>query len=179
MTEKYKLKIIKNKNKKQIDFFIFKYYFLYRIQTGKSMSQLTKQRRGWLNNTINREINLRERKQLEQAEAEQGKRVNCISVNPVYLEWERDKERGQWRPQDFDRNIGNSGFDDRVFATQFVDAMDNLHSKMSTFTRVTEREYEETYKRVFAASYNIGRFYIEWEESIFGMTPLVNKWKNS
>jgi len=45
-------------------------------------------------------------------------------------------------------------------------------------TRITDREYEETYKRVFDASYNIGRCYIEWEESIFGMTPLVKKWKN-
>lgn len=144
----------------------------------KGMTTLTKQRRGSLNNTINREIHRREMAEIDRLEKEQGKRVNCIGVNPVYLEWETDKERGQWYPLHFDKNIGNPGFDDKVFATQFVDAMDNIHSKMRMYTRISDREYEETYKRVFAASHNIGRFYIEWEESKFGVTPLVKKWKN-
>lgn len=144
----------------------------------KEMTTLTKQRRGWLNNTINREINRRERAELDRLEKEQGKRVNCMKINPVYLEWETDKKRGQWHPLNFDKNIEKQGFDDKTFATQFVDAMDNLQSKMSTYTRITECEYEETYKRIFAASHNIGRFYIEWEESTFGVTPLVKKWKN-
>jgi hypothetical protein len=111
-------------------------------------------------------------------EKEQGTRVVFVKINPVYLEWEEDKRRGQWYPLNFDKNIGNAGFDDNAFAVQFIELMDNLHSKMNTLTRITEREYEETYKRLFDASYNIGRFYIEWEESIFGMTPLVKKWKN-
>jgi hypothetical protein len=143
------------------------------------MTTLTKQRRGWLNNTINREINLRERKEFERLEAETGKSSHFMTINPVYLEWTEDKNRGQWCPQNFDKNVGNVGFDDNAFATQFVDAMDALHSKMSTLTRITECEYEDTYKRVFAASYNIGRLYIEWEESIFGLTRRVEKWKNS
>jgi hypothetical protein len=143
------------------------------------MTTLTKQRRGSLNNTINREIKLRERKEFERLEAETGKSSHFMTINPVYLEWTEDKERGQWHPLNFDKNVGNAGFDDNAFATQFVDAMDTLHSKMSTLTRITEREYEDTYKRVFAASYNIERFYMNWEESFFGMTRRVEKWKNS
>lgn len=142
------------------------------------MSILTKQRRGSLNNIINREINRRERTELERLEKEQGKRVNCLAINPVYLEWEVDKERGQWIPQKFDGNVGNAGFDDSIFATQFVDAMDALHSKMRTFTRIFDNEYEETYKRVFAASHNIERFYMTWEERFFGFTQRVYEWKN-
>lgn len=141
-------------------------------------STLTKQRRGSLNNTINREISRRETAELIRLEAETGKKSHVITINPVYLEWEEDKKRGQWYPLNFDGNVGNAGFDDNAFAIQFIEAMDKLHSKMHTLTRITEREYEETYKRVFAASHNIGRFYIEWEESIFGTTPLVKKWKN-
>ena len=146
---------------------------------------LTKQRRGLLNNTINREIKDRERKQFEKMEAETGKRSNFMTINPVYLEWECDKERGQWCPQNFNRNLVNTIVKssdltfDRAFATEFVDAMDDLHSKMCSWTRVTESEYECRYSRLFSASYNIGRFYFEWEESMFGITPLVEKWKNS
>ena len=139
---------------------------------------LTKQRRGSLNNTINREISRRERAEIDRLEKEQGKRVVLLKINPVYLEWETDKGQGQWCPLNFDRNVGNAGFNDTTFATQFVDAMDNLHSKMNTLTRITEREYEETYNRVFDASYNIGRFYMTWEESMFGLTRRVEKWKN-
>lgn len=143
------------------------------------MTTLTKQRRGWLNNTINREIKERDRKQFEKMVAETGKKSHLMTTNPVYLEWAEDKNRGQWSPQNFDRNVGNAGFDDNAFATQFIDAMDTLHSKMSTLTRITECEYEDTYKRLFAASYNIGRLYMEWEETFFGMTRRVEKWKNS
>jgi hypothetical protein len=143
------------------------------------MTTLTKQRRGSLNNTINREIKLRERKEFERLEAETGKSSHFMTINPVYLEWTEDKERGQWHPLNFDKNVGNAGFDDNAFATQFVDAMDALHSKMSTLTRITEREYEDTYKRVFAASYNIERFYMNWEEGFYGLTQRVEKWKNS
>lgn len=143
------------------------------------MTTLTKQRRGSLNNTINREIKERDRKQFEKMVAETGKKSHLMTTNPVYSEWAVDKEKGQWYPQNFDRNIGNAGFDDSVFATQFIDAMDTLHSKMHTLTRITESEYEETYKRMFAASYNIERLYMEWEETFFGMTRRVEKWKNS
>ncbi len=139
---------------------------------------LTKQRRGWLNNTINREIKRREMAEINRLEKEQGRMGVWLATNPVYSEWETDKERSQWYPLNFDANVGNPGFDDNAFATNFVDAMDILHSKMRTYTRITDHEYEETYKRVFAASHNIGRFYIEWEESKFGVTPLVKKWKN-
>ena len=139
---------------------------------------LTKQRRGLLNNTINREIDRRERKEFERLVLETGKKSHLMTINPVYLEWTKDKERGQWYPLFFNKNVGNTGFDDTTFATQFVDAMDNLHSKMNSLTRITEREYEETYNRVFAASYNIGRFYMTWEESMFGLTRHVEKWKN-
>jgi hypothetical protein len=48
---------------------------------------LTKQRRGSLNNTINREISRRERIEIERLEKEQGTTVILLSVNPVYLEW--------------------------------------------------------------------------------------------
>ena len=143
------------------------------------MTTLTKQRRGSLNNTINREINRRERIEIERLMKEQGKNWVLLKTNPVYSEWTEDKERGQWHPQNFDRNVGNPGFDDNVFATQFIDAMDTLHSKMHTLTRITESEYEETYKRMFAASYNIERLYMEGEETFFGMTRRVEKWKNS
>ena len=143
------------------------------------MTTLTKQRRGSLNNTINREINRRERAEIDRLEKEQGNKWVLLKINPVYFEWETDKGKGQWHPQNFDRNAGNQGFDDNVFATQFIDAMDTLHSKMHTLTRITESEYEETYKRMFAASYNIGRLYMEWEETFFGMTRRVEKWKNS
>jgi len=146
--------------------------------TMTTTTTLTKQRRGSLNNTINREISRRERAEIDRLEKEQGKRVVLLKINPVYLEWETDKGKGQWCPLNFDRNVGNPGFDDTTFATQFVDAMDNLHSKMNTLTRITDREYEETYNRVFAASYNIGRFYMTWEESMFGLTRRVEKWKN-
>jgi hypothetical protein len=142
------------------------------------MTTLTKQRRGSLNNIINREIRRREMAEIDRLEIEQGKRTVLLEINPVYSEWTEDKERGQWYPLNFDKNIGNPGFDDEVFATQFVDVMDALYSKMRTYTRITSQEYEETYPRVFAASHNIGRFYIEWEESKFGVTPLVKKWKN-
>jgi len=143
------------------------------------MTTLTKARRGSLNNTINREIHRRERIEIERLMKEQGKNWVLLKTNPVYSEWTVDKEKGQWYPQYFDRNVGNAGFDDSVFAIQFIDAMDVLHSKMHTLTRITESEYEETYKRMFAASYNIGRFYMEWEESMFGLTLRVEKWKNS
>ena len=139
---------------------------------------LTKQRRGSLNNTINREIKRREMAEINRLEKEQGRMGVWLATNPVYSEWETDKERSQWYPLNFDANVGNPGFDDNAFATHFVDAMDALHSKMITYTRITDHEYEDTYKRVFAASHNIGRFYIEWEESKFGVTTLVKKWKN-
>ena len=142
------------------------------------MTTLTKQRRGSLNNTINREIKRREIAEINRLEKEQNTSVVLITTNPVYSEWTEDKERGQWYPLKFDKNVGNPGFDDEVFATQFVDAMDALYSKMRTYTRITNQEYEETYERVFASSHNIGRFYIEWEESRFRVTPLVKKWKN-
>ena len=143
------------------------------------MAALTKQRRGLLNNTINREIKDRERKEFETLVEEIGTKSHFIKINPVYSEWTNDKERGQWYPEYFDKNVGNADFDNKAFATEFVDAMDVLHSKMCSLTRVTNREYEETYQRMFAASYNIGRFYMEWEESMFGMTLRVEKWKNS
>jgi len=139
---------------------------------------LTKQRRGSLNNTINREISRRERIEIERLEKEQGTTVILLSVNPVYLEWGVDKERGQWYPQNFDGNIGNAGFDDGIFATQFVDAMDNIHSKMRTYTRILDNEYDDTYKRVFAASHNIESLYMNWEEKFFGLTRRVYEWKN-
>jgi len=145
----------------------------------KSMTTLTKQRRGSLNNTINREIRRREMAEIDRLEKEQGTTVVLIKTNPVYSEWAEDKERGQWYPLKFDGNVVNAGFDDNVFAIQFIDAMDILHSKMRTLTRITESEYEETYKRMFAASHNIERFYMEWEERFFGTTRRVEKWKNS
>jgi len=145
----------------------------------KGMTTLTKQRRGSLNNTINREINRREMAEIDRLEKEQRTTVVLIKTNPVYSEWAEDKKRGQWHPLNFDGNVWNAGFDDNVFATQFIYAMDTLHSKMHTLTRITESEYEETYKRMFAASHNIERFYMEWEERFFGTTRRVEKWKNS
>ena len=141
-------------------------------------TSLTKQRRGSLNNIINREIRRRERIEFERLEKEQGKKMILMSVNPVYLEWGVDKERGQWYPQFFDGNVGNAGFDDGIFATQFVNAMDTLYSKMCTYTRILDNEYDNTYKRLFAASYNIERLYMNWEERFFGLTRRVCEWKN-
>ena len=103
-----------------------------------------------------------------------------------------DKDKAQWFPEKFNNNIGVPEFvrgyytnafvanpdfvDVRIFSKKFVDAMDALYCKMQQAQCITDREYEETFKRVFSASYNIGRFYFEWEKTHFGVTKICDKW---
>ena len=113
-------------------------------------------------------------------------------TNLFYHYWTVDKDKAQWFPEKFNNNIGVPEFvrgyytnafvanpdfvDVRIFSKKFVDAMDALYCKMQQAQCITDREYEETFKRVFSASYNIGRFYFEWEKTHFGVTKICDKW---
>ena len=160
---------------------------------------LSKERRYLLNSTMIREISRRERdhhKRMQltkaatgQAEAPAlhiptGKATTMtfysIGVNPFYHYWTMDKDRGEWLPQKFDRDVANAVLVDvRIFSTNFINAMDALHCVMTNAKCITDREYEQTYKRVFSASYNIGRFYFDWEKTHFGVTKVCDKWHNA
>ena len=161
---------------------------------------LSKERRYLLNSTIIREISRRERdhhKKRIQAEktatgvsgsAEAlalhiptGKvttmTLYSIGTNPFYHYWTMDKDRGEWLPHKFDRDVANAAIVDvRIFSKEFIDAMDALYCIMQQAKCVTDREYEDTFKQVFSASYNIGRFYFEWEKTHFGVTKVCDKW---
>jgi hypothetical protein len=171
--------------------------------------KMSKERRSLLNNKINREITRRERlKSKEEATGVSsaafglpiptGKLTTLsfyASANPIYYYWTVDKDKGQWLPEKFNKNIGlpefirdvytnnvvmNPSFVNiNTFSTEFIDAMDTLHSKMQQAQCITEREYEETFKRVFSASYNIARYYFEWEKTHFGVTKVCQKWHNT
>jgi hypothetical protein len=98
-------------------------------------------------------------------------------ANPFYHYWTMDKDRGEWLPHKFDKDVANVALVDvRIFSKEFIDAMDALHSIMQQAKCITDREYEETFKQVFSASYNIGRFYFDWEKTHFGVTKVCNKW---
>ena len=112
--------------------------------------------------------------------------------NPFYYYWTMDKDKAQWFPEKFNNNIGVPEFvrgyytnafvanpdfvDVRIFSREFIDAMDALYCTMHQAKCITDREYEETFKQVFSASYNIGRFYFDWEKTHFGVTKVCDKW---
>jgi len=172
---------------------------------------LSKERRGSINNTMNREITRRENNNIDKLKAQKaasgvsgaaftlpiatGRATSMTfysSANPFYQYWTIDKNKAQWFPEKFNNNIGVPEFvrgyytnavvanpdfvDVRAFSIEFVDAMDALYYKMQQAQCITDREYEETFKRVFSASYNIGRFYFEWEKTHFGVTKVCDKW---
>jgi hypothetical protein len=164
------------------------------------MHHLSKERRGLLNNTMNREISERERDLFRRIRAEQeaaeGAAAATLSLpiptgratsmtfysrsNPFYHQWTIDKDRAQWYPLKFDKDVANGTIVTiRTFSTNFINAMDALHCIMSNAKCITDREYEQTYKRVFSASHNIGRFYFDWEKTHFGVTKVCDKWHNS
>ena len=166
------------------------------------MHHLSKERRGLLNNTMNREISERERDLFRriraEQEAEEGAATAAATLslpiptgratsmtfysrsNPFYHQWTIDKDRAQWYPLKFDKDVANGTIVTiRTFSTNFINAMDALHCIMSNAKCITDREYEQTYKRVFSASYNIGRFYFDWEKTHFGVTKVCDKWHNS
>jgi hypothetical protein len=175
------------------------------------MHSLTKELRGSINNTMNREITRRESNNIDKLKAQEavtgvsgaafslpiatGRATSMTfysSANPFYHYWTVDKEKAQWFPEKFNKNIGVPEFirsyytnavvanpdfvDIRTFSTDFIDAMDALHYKMQQAQRITDSEYEGTFKRVFSASHNIGRFYFDWEKTHFGITKICNKW---
>jgi hypothetical protein len=162
---------------------------------------LSKERRSLLNNTMNREISERERdlfrriqaeKAAEEAATTETKLSLPIAIgratsmtfysrsNPFYHQWTIDKDKAQWYPLKFDKDVANGTIlTIRTFSTNFINAMDALHCVMTNAKCITDREYEQTYKRVFSASYNIGRFYFEWEKNHFGVTKVCDKWHNA
>jgi hypothetical protein len=101
-----------------------------------------------------------------------------IGANPFYHYWTIDKDsRGEWLPHKFDKDVANAALVDvRIFSKEFIDAMDALYCTMQQAKCITDREYEGTYKQVFSASYNIGRFYFDWEKTHFGVTKVCDKW---
>ena len=157
---------------------------------------LSKERRYLLNSTIIREINRRERDHYKRIQAEKaatgaealalhiptGKTTTMTfyssgGTNPFYHYWTMDKDKAQWFPQKFDKDVANATLVDvRIFSKEFIDAMDALYCIMQQAKCITDREYEETFKQVFSASYNIGRFYFEWEKTHFGVTKVCDKW---
>ena len=157
---------------------------------------LSKQRRYLLNSTMIREITRRERENYKRIQAEKaatgqaealalhipiGKTTTMTfyssGANPFYHYWTMDKDRGEWLPHKFDRDVANAALVDlRIFSKEFIDAMDALYSIMQQAKCVTDREYEDTFKQVFSASYNIGRFYFDWEKTHFGVTKVCDKW---
>jgi hypothetical protein len=180
--------------------------------TMTTMHQLTKERRYLLNSILNREFRRRERdhhhKRIQLENTTTGVsgatalhiptgKVTTMSfyssgANPFYHYWTMDKDKAQWFPEKFNKNIGLPEFvrsyytnavvanpdfvDIRTFSTDFIDAIDELYYIMQQARCITDREFEGTFKRVFSASYNIGRFYFDWEKTHFGVTKVCNKW---
>lgn len=157
--------------------------------------RLSKERLCLLNSTMIREIARRERDhhkrmQLTKSATEvSGAELHIptgkvtamtfysIGVNPFYHYWTMDKDRGEWLPQKFDKDVANAALVDvRVFSKEFIDAIDALYCIMQQAKCITDREYEETFKQVFSASHNIGRFYFDWEKTHFGVTKVCDKW---
>jgi hypothetical protein len=171
------------------------------MTTATTNVHLSKERQGLLNNTMNREISERERDLFRRIRAEQeAEEASAIEAtlslpiatgratsmtfysrsNPFYHQWTIDKDKAQWYPLKFDKDVANGTIlTIRTFSTNFINAMDALHCVMTNAKCITDREYEQTYKRVFSASYNIGRFYFEWEKNHFGVTKVCDKWHNA
>jgi hypothetical protein len=177
-------------------FLLLIYFLLDLVVQNTIMHHLSKERRGLLNNTMNREISERERDLYRRIQAEQAATETTPSLpiatgratsmtfysrsNPFYHQWTIDKDRAQWYPLKFDKDVANGTIVAiRTFSTNFINAMDALHCIMTNAKCITDREYEQTYKRVFSASYSIGRFYFEWEKTHFGVTKVCDKWHNS
>lgn len=169
-----------------------------------TIMHLSKERRGLLNNIMNREISERERDLFRRIQAEDvAQEATAATVttttlslpiaigratsmtfysrsNPFYHQWTIDKDRAQWYPLKFDNDVANGTIVTiRTFSTNFINAMDALHCIMTNAKCITDREYEQTYKRVFCASHSIGRFYFEWEKTHFGLTKVCDKWHNT
>jgi len=157
---------------------------------------LSKERRYLLNSTMIREINRRERDHCKRIQAEKAAtgateaptlhiptgKVTTMTfyssgANPFYYYWSVDKDRREWLPHKFNKDVANATLVDvRIFSTEFVNAIDALYSIMQQAQCITDYEYEVTFKKVFSASYNIGRFYFEWEKTNFGVTKVCDKW---
>ncbi len=157
---------------------------------------LSKERRYLLNSTIIREITRRERDHYKRMQLTKtatgaaetpalhiptGKTTTMTfhssGANPFYHYWTMDKDRGEWLPQKFDKDVANATLVNvRIFSTEFIDATDSLYCIMQQAKCITDREYEQIYKRLFSASYNIGRFYFEWEKIHFKVTKICEKW---
>ncbi len=156
---------------------------------------LSKQRRYLLNSTIIREISRRERdhhKRILAEKAATGAEALALHIptgkvttmtlyssgaNPFYHYWTMDKDRREWLPHKFDNEVANAALVDvRIFSREFIDAIDALYYIMQQAQCITDHEYEETFKQVFNASYNIGSFYFEWEKTHFGVTKVCDKW---
>ena len=156
---------------------------------------LSKERRYLLNSTMIREISRRERDHHKKMQLTKnatgvsgaelhiptGKATTMTlyssGANPLYHYWTMDKDRGEWLPQKFDKDVANAALVNvRTFSKEFIDAMDALYCIMQQAMRITDLEYEEIYKRLFGASYNIGRFYFEWEKTHFRVTAICEKW---
>ena len=178
-----------NDKKNKLIFLLLICYFLL------ADMHLSKERRYLLNSTMIREISRRERdhhKRMQLTKAATGvsgaelhiptgktttMTFYSIGVNPFYHYWTMDKDRREWLPQKFDKDVANASLVDvRVFSKEFIDAMDALYSIMQQAKCITDREYEDTFKQVFSASYNIGRFYFDWEKTHFGVTKVCDKW---
>lgn len=188
----------KNKNhKKNKLIFLLLICFLLDLVVQNTIMHLSKERRSLLNNIMNREISERERDLFRRIQAEEAAstettpslpiptgRATSMTFysrsNPFYHQWTIDKDRAQWYPLKFDKDVANGTIVAiRTFSTNFINAMDALHCIMTNAKCITDREYEQTYKRVFSASYSIGRFYFEWEKIHFGVTKVCDKWHNS
>lgn len=181
-----------NNKKHKLIFFITNVYIII------AKMLLSKERQYLLNSTMIREISRRERdhhKRMQLEKAAMGAEASpppaqhiptgrgttmtfySLGPNPFYYYWTLDKDRGQWLPQKFDKDVANASLVDvRIFSKDFIDAMDALYCTMQQAKCITEREYEDTFKQVFSASYNIGRFYFEWEKTHFGVTKVCDKW---
>jgi hypothetical protein len=184
--------------------FLLLIFFLLDLVVQNTIMHLSKERRGLLNNIMNREISERERYLFRRIQAEQAAEEAAAATettpslhiptgkvttmtfysrsNPFYHQWTIDKDRAQWYPLKFDKDVANANgtiVTIRTFSTNFINAMDALHCIMTNAKCITDREYEQTYKRVFSASYSIGRFYFEWEKTHFGVTKVCDKWHNS
>ena len=178
-----------NDKKNKLIFLLLICYFLLQNMN------LSKERRFLLNGTMNREISRRERDHHKKMQLTKnatgvsgaelhiptGKATTMTlyssGANPLYHYWTMDKDRGEWFPQKFDKDVANAALVDvRIFSKEFIDAIDALHSIMQQAKCITDREYEETFKQVFSASYNSGRFYFDWEKTHFGVTKVCDKW---
>jgi len=163
------------------------------------MLKANRELRGRLNNTMNRERDKREREQRlkknhrmtitddiygSDSSAHPVSITTSITLyantNPLYDRWEMDKNQLKWFPEKISKmldNVENINFGIYVFSVNFFDTLDALYRNMERGKCMTDREYEEIYKCIFNASFNVGKFYFEeWEKIHFGASSVYNKW---